>query len=191
MGKKINGWIIKEGLIDTKFHFSTTRWWFQLVYLLFSPLFGEDSHIDSYFSKGLVQPPPRLVKKPKFTWDNTLWFQGPGRHVGRVQIIYSISWFLCFLEIQLPPKTRWTTWNPHLRQENLKLETNSGNWCFFWNIYFFQRLLRTCRVSKKIGLKGSSRLLTALWSSPRDLKMWMFFLFAKKANELHPNYKIC
>ena len=26
-------------------------------YFLFSPLFGEDSHFDSYFSKGLVQPP--------------------------------------------------------------------------------------------------------------------------------------
>ena len=28
---------------------------------LFSPLFGEDSHFDSYFSKGLVQPPTRYV----------------------------------------------------------------------------------------------------------------------------------
>ena len=28
-------------------------------YVVFSPLFGEDSHFDSYFSKGLVQPPTR------------------------------------------------------------------------------------------------------------------------------------
>ena len=28
-------------------------------HFLFSPLFGEDSHFDSYFSKGLVQPPTR------------------------------------------------------------------------------------------------------------------------------------
>ena len=28
-------------------------------YFLFSPLFGEDSHFDSYFSDGLVQPPTR------------------------------------------------------------------------------------------------------------------------------------
>ena len=27
-------------------------------YFLFSPLFGEDFHFDSYFSNGLVQPPP-------------------------------------------------------------------------------------------------------------------------------------
>ena len=26
-------------------------------YVLFSPQFGEDSHFDSYFSDGLVQPP--------------------------------------------------------------------------------------------------------------------------------------
>ncbi len=26
-------------------------------YFVFSPLFGEDSHFDAYFSKGLVQPP--------------------------------------------------------------------------------------------------------------------------------------
>ena len=30
-------------------------------YFLFSPLFGEDSHFDSYFSDGLVQPPTRTV----------------------------------------------------------------------------------------------------------------------------------
>ena len=28
-------------------------------YFFFSPLFGEDSHFDSYFSTGLVQPPTR------------------------------------------------------------------------------------------------------------------------------------
>ena len=28
-------------------------------YFLFSSLFGEDSHFDEYFSKGLVQPPTR------------------------------------------------------------------------------------------------------------------------------------
>jgi len=32
-----------------------TRWWFQIC--LFSSLPGEDSHFDSYFSIGLVQPP--------------------------------------------------------------------------------------------------------------------------------------
>ena len=32
------------------------RWWFQ-IFFSFSPLFWEDSHFDSYFSKGLVQPP--------------------------------------------------------------------------------------------------------------------------------------
>ena len=36
-----------------------TRWW-QLKYFLFSPLFGEDSHFDEYFSKGL-KPPTRLT----------------------------------------------------------------------------------------------------------------------------------
>ena len=30
----------------------TTRWWF-LKYVLFSPLFGKDSHFDQYFSDGL------------------------------------------------------------------------------------------------------------------------------------------
>ena len=36
-----------------------TRWWFQIVF--FSPLFGEDSHFDIYFSDGLVQPPTRRI----------------------------------------------------------------------------------------------------------------------------------
>ena len=34
-------------------------WWFQ--HFLFSPLFGEDSQFDEYCSKGLVQPPTRLL----------------------------------------------------------------------------------------------------------------------------------
>ena len=33
-----------------------TRWWFRLQYFLFSPLLGEDSHFDYYFSKGLKPP---------------------------------------------------------------------------------------------------------------------------------------
>ena len=33
-------------------------WWFQIF--LFSPLLGEDSHFDEYFSNGL-KPPTRLV----------------------------------------------------------------------------------------------------------------------------------
>ena len=36
------------------------RWW-QLKYFLFSSLPGEDSHFDSYFSNGLVQPPTSLA----------------------------------------------------------------------------------------------------------------------------------
>ena len=35
-----------------------SRWWFQ-IYVFFT-LFGEDSHFDSYFSKGL-KPPTSLV----------------------------------------------------------------------------------------------------------------------------------
>ena len=31
-------------------------------YFLFSSLFGENSHFDEYFSKGLVQPPTRYCK---------------------------------------------------------------------------------------------------------------------------------
>ena len=34
-------------------------------YCLFSSLFGEDSHFDSYFSDGLVQPPTRKSRIPK------------------------------------------------------------------------------------------------------------------------------
>ena len=30
-------------------------------YVLFSPLPGEDSHFDTHFSDGLVQPPTRLA----------------------------------------------------------------------------------------------------------------------------------
>ena len=30
-------------------------------YFLFSPLFGEDSHFDSHFSNGLVQPPTSFL----------------------------------------------------------------------------------------------------------------------------------
>ena len=37
----------------------SARWWFQSIFL-FSPLFGEDSHFNSKFSIGLVQPPSRL-----------------------------------------------------------------------------------------------------------------------------------
>ena len=32
-------------------------------YCLFSPLLGEDSHLDSYFSTGLVQPPTSFRKR--------------------------------------------------------------------------------------------------------------------------------
>ena len=39
-------------------HPTNPRWW-QLKYFLFSPLFGEDSHFEWYFSNGLVQPPTR------------------------------------------------------------------------------------------------------------------------------------
>ena len=41
-------------------------WWVPKIlggcfkYFLFSPLLGEDSHFDSYFSRGLVQPPTRI-----------------------------------------------------------------------------------------------------------------------------------
>ena len=35
-----------------------TRWWFQ-IFLIFTPNFGEDSHFDSYFSKGLKKPATR------------------------------------------------------------------------------------------------------------------------------------
>ena len=31
-------------------------WWFQ-TFFMFIPIFGEDSHVDEYFSNGLVQPP--------------------------------------------------------------------------------------------------------------------------------------
>ena len=36
-----------------------TRWWCH--FFKFAPLFGEDSHFDSYFSNGLVQPPTRYI----------------------------------------------------------------------------------------------------------------------------------
>ena len=35
-----------------------TGWWFP-IFFIFTPKIGEDSHFDSYFSKGLVQPPTR------------------------------------------------------------------------------------------------------------------------------------
>ena len=37
-------------------HLLSSRWWFQ-TFFIFTPKIGEDSHFDSYFSKGLVQPP--------------------------------------------------------------------------------------------------------------------------------------
>ena len=39
---------------------SYSRWW-QLKYFAFSPLLGKDSHFDSYFSDGLVQPPTSIL----------------------------------------------------------------------------------------------------------------------------------
>ena len=36
------------------------RWWFP-IFFDFPSKIGEDSHFDSYFSKGLVQPPTRLA----------------------------------------------------------------------------------------------------------------------------------
>ena len=39
------------------FH-QTSRWWFQ-IFFIFTLNIGEDSHFDSYFSNGLVQPPTR------------------------------------------------------------------------------------------------------------------------------------
>ena len=41
--------------------YTFTGWW-QLKYFLFSPLFGEDSHFDEYFSKGL-KPPIRCMNE--------------------------------------------------------------------------------------------------------------------------------
>ena len=38
----------------------STRWWFQISFI-FTLKIGEDSHFDSYFSDGLVQPPTRVV----------------------------------------------------------------------------------------------------------------------------------
>ena len=54
----------------------TSRWWFQIF--LFSPLPGEDSHPDSYFSDGLVQPLTRhvgLVCYPPVNWHS--WLENP------------------------------------------------------------------------------------------------------------------
>ena len=39
---------------------NVSRWWFQ-IFFMFTPKIGEDSHFDSYFSKGLVQPPTTVV----------------------------------------------------------------------------------------------------------------------------------
>ena len=36
-----------------------TRWWFQ-IFFIFIPTWGRKSQFDTYFSKGLVQPPTRL-----------------------------------------------------------------------------------------------------------------------------------
>ena len=36
-----------------------TRWWQLKDFFIFTPKIGEDSHVDSYFSDGLVQPPTR------------------------------------------------------------------------------------------------------------------------------------
>ena len=49
-------------VLGDKIPLTLARWWFQ-TFFLFSPLLGEDSQFDSYFSKGLVQPP-------------TSWFTG-------------------------------------------------------------------------------------------------------------------
>ena len=38
------------------FYMDIVSGWWQLKHFLFSPLFGEDSHFDSYFSDGLKPP---------------------------------------------------------------------------------------------------------------------------------------
>ena len=37
-----------------------SSWWQLKFFLMFTPKFGEDSHFDSYFSDGLVQPPTSI-----------------------------------------------------------------------------------------------------------------------------------
>ena len=41
---------------DVLFELKSTRWWFSNIFY-FHPYLGEDFQFDSYFSKGLVQPP--------------------------------------------------------------------------------------------------------------------------------------
>ncbi len=49
---------------------SLSRWW-QLKYFLFSPLFGEDSHFDSYFSDGWFNH-QLVMKCREFRWEGDL-----------------------------------------------------------------------------------------------------------------------
>ena len=48
---------------------TSSRWWF-LKYFLFSPLLGEDSHFDEYFSKGLKPPTSHQFSVIGFCWLN-------------------------------------------------------------------------------------------------------------------------
>ena len=66
----LNPWCItKNGGDHTQKTHTKTRWWFQCF--LCSPLFGEDSHFDYYFSKGL-KPPTRKETQKFFTAESIL-----------------------------------------------------------------------------------------------------------------------
>ena len=53
----VESWYIKRRRENLEF-LTTCRWWFQ-IFCMFAPKLGKDSHFDSYFSIGLVQPPTR------------------------------------------------------------------------------------------------------------------------------------
>ena len=48
-----------------------TRWW-QLIFFIFTPKFGEDSQFDSYFSDGLKPPTSWCLRKDRFL----IWYRG-------------------------------------------------------------------------------------------------------------------
>ena len=55
-----DGKAMKVCCMKNKIHEILAGWWFQ-IYVLFSPLFGEDFQFDEYFSDGL-KPPTRDFK---------------------------------------------------------------------------------------------------------------------------------
>ena len=99
-------------------------------YFLFSPLLGEDSYFDLYFSDGLVQPPTRFIYIGKYTFRPIGWY-GPA--MSPVDLWCWISQAASFAGVPQRELGRFLGFLvANERKENRGITRNEGRHDFTW-----------------------------------------------------------